>query len=1070
MQQKQNSVHLQTRPLGGKRSKTGLAAWMLGAALLLAGSALGQTFTSDVVGTVHDPSGKVVAGAEISLRNTETNAQLSTISDEGGRYYFSRMIPGDYQLTAAVAGFQRFVANNLSLTVGTRTTVNIALELGAPNSTVEVVSAGELVQTEDVTVGQVFQQKNITDLPLNGRNFIQLAQLSPGVLQIGSAQSPLTTWTGRTDQAVVVAGLRETDTSYLLDGIETRSPRWGGSGFRPSVDAVEEFNVQRNAFTADQGWGTTVVNTVLRSGSNQFHGTAYHFLRNDVLDARNFFDGERPPFKQNQFGFSIGGPVVRDRVFFFGNYEGFRQRLGTTIQGRVPTAEELQGRLPATDPITGQAVVVVDPLTGEPFPNNQIPAERIDRVIRNVIPLFPLPNRPGDPALNYVRSPSRINDSDQIHVKVDFNLSPSDSVFVRYSWLDEPLVQPTLFEGFGLIRPLGDQNVALSYTRIVNPRLVNEFRIGFNRNRTFNLPEGAFGPDVARDIGLSNTNANPANRGLPSFRVLNFSFFGQNATQTQETIDDIYQFSENVTFHSGPHTLRFGFDLRPDRLHITNDFPSTPTFTFEGRFTGNPVADFLLGYYDIAQNFIGDSSANFRANNWSLYIQDDWKPHPKLNVNLGLRYEYFAPFSEENNKLNYLDFSTQQFVLAQDTLFRPDRNNFGPRLGLAWNPFSKTVFRAGFGVFYDLVAANETQFLGVLNPPVSQIVALSGDPANPGPRVEDLFPSAEFGPSGRPIVANPNDRTPYIYQYNFNIQHEFKGVLVEAGYVGSTGIKLNRRFNANLAVPDPAVPLAQRRPFDQFTDIVSTFNNGWSNYNGFNLKVQKRYSGGLSLLGAYTLGKALDIGGPDEYVHRDVTGTLKDLRGPAQLDSRHRLVVSYVYDLPVGRGKKWLGQLPELANKFLGGWQINGISTFQSGQARTPRAGFDLARIGIRRYQPPNRVGPGNDDNLRGNIRNQPTLFPFFDITDFVSPGAGAIGNGGRGIIVGPGVSNWDMGLLKNTLVGEDVTIQFRAEFFNIFNHAQFLDVGVISTSPTFGRITQARDPRIIQFGLKVLF
>lgn len=766
-------------------------------------SMMGQTFTGDILGGVTDPTGAAVVGAEITARNLQTDIASRTVSGEDGRYVFSRLVPGNYEISAVLPGFKRFVASDITLNVGNRVTLNLQLEVGEVSSTVEVKAAEELVKTDDVVLGQVVTEKSITALPLNGRNYIQLAQLSPGVVQnldLSTTQS----WTGRPDTTIVVAGLRENDTSYLLDGIETRAFRWGNSGFRPSIDAVKEFNVQRNAFTADQGWGTTVVNTVLRSGSNELHGTVFEFIRNDRLDARNFFDGaKKPPFKQNQYGFSIGGPVIKSRLFFFGNYEGFRQRLSNTLQGRYPSQEEMQGRF---------STPVIDPLTGQPFPNNTIPQDRINPVIKKVIPFFPAPNRPADPRLNYVRSPSLISDSDQLHAKVDFKLSDSDQMFVRYSWVDEDLLRPGLAERSGVQIPLANKNVAISHTHVFGPKTVNEFRVGYNRNEYFFLAEEAFGPNVASDIGLQNVSKNPANFALPLFAIVGYSDIGRFLA-TQETIDDVYQFTENLTASRGKHTLKLGGDLRRNPLYFTHDSPGTPAINFDSFYTGNAVGDFLLGLADFAQLNVGDTSANASRSSWAVYLQDDWKVHPKLSLSLGLRYEYHSPFSEENSKFGYVDFKTLQFVTGQKRVFQPDRNNLAPRFGFAYSPFSKTAIRGGFGVYYDLISGNEVQFHGVQLPPNAQIVSFSNTRPIPNFRVSDLFPPLQSAPMITPKTTDPRNRTPYVYLYNFNLQREIQGVLVEAGYVGSSGHKLNRRFNLNAAFPDPNIPLAQRRPF-----------------------------------------------------------------------------------------------------------------------------------------------------------------------------------------------------------------------------------------------------------------
>ncbi|MBZ5669567.1 MAG: carboxypeptidase regulatory-like domain-containing protein [Acidobacteriia bacterium] len=1034
---------------------------------LIAGPVNAQVFTGDILGSVTDPTGAAVPDATITLRNQQTNATLETKSGVDGSYIFARMAPTTYEITVTARGFKRFVSPDNILRVGTRLTIDIKMQLGDVATSIEVTAAAALVKPDDPVLGQIITERSIVALPLNGRNFIQLAQLSPGVTEIGTAISPSQDWTGRANMAIVVEGLRETDTSYLLDGIETRSPRWGNTSFRPSVDAIQEFNIQRNAFTADQGWGATVVNTVIRSGTNEYHGSVFEFIRNGALDARNFFDGAtKPPYKQNQWGATAGGPIKKDKLFFFADYEGFASRLTSTYLGRVPTPDMLQGQF--TTPIT-------DPQTGQPFPIVNgfytIPPDRFDTVMKNVIPYYPAPNSP-DPNLNYTRTAARTEDSKQIHARIDWNLPNNDRLYAHYSWLTSPLFQPGLMTGFGWNRPIGDENISLTYTHIFTPRMVNEFRIGYNRDRTYSNPESAFGPDLAKQIGLKNTTGNPADFGLPGFGPLSYSSVGIGFNQNQQTIDQIFQFNENLSYHVGKHDLKVGADIRRNRFFIVNDFPSNPSFSFYGTYSGNSVADFLLGLFDFTNEGVGDTSANFRRTGWSFYAQDSYKVTHKLSLTFGLRYEYPAPYTEINDKMGWLDFSTLEFVQVKDSgrdsMFLPDRNNFAPRFGFAYSPFGKWVLRGGFGVYHDLISGNETQFYGVSLPPISQIQSIFNTTPVPTYRVQDLFPATAYGSQTSPNTAYPSDRTPYIYMYNLNLEHEFKGVLFELGYTGSTGHKLNRRYMNNMARPGPE-PMAERRLYPGFGDILTSRNDGWSNYSGMNLKVEKPFSKGLLLLASYTYGKHLDIGGPDEYVHATWFG-LKDLRGPSSIDTRQRLVLSYVYELPVGRGKRAFSNTTGALDKLVGGWQVTGVTSFSSGHPQTLNLGIDWAGIGNRRMQPGICVGPVNDANLRSNIRNQPTLYPYFNVNNVLVPATGTMGNCGRGTVTAPGVNNWDMGLLKNTRITERVNVQFRAEFFNTWNHAQF---GGLDTSPVdvnFGRITWARAPRDIQFGLKILF
>lgn len=1033
-----------------------------------------QTFTGDILGVVTDQSGSVVPNVTLTLKNVATNTTRETKSADDGSYIFSLLLPGTYEITARASGFNSVVASNIILHVGERQRADLKLEVGQVTTTVQVTTAAAPVASNDTVVGQVISQTAAEELPLNGRNFLQLAMLSPGVSEIRDAISPITSWENRSDMSIIVEGLRETDSSYLLDGVETRSPRWGGSTIRPTVDAIQEFEVQRNAFTADEGWGTTVVNTVVRTGTNALHGSAYEFLRNNVLDSRNFFDANTPPFKQNQFGATVGGPILKNKAFFFASYEGFRQDLTNTYLGDVPTAAELEGIFPTT---------IIDPQTGQPFTSNQIPSTLFDPIAVKVNAYWPAVDRPFDPTLNYGRTAATIDSYDQALGRVDWNLGNGDRMFAHYAFVNEPDIQPTLINGFGINRPIADQNFALGHTHTFGPNAVNELRLGYNRSRVYSINQGADGPNLAKEIGLLNTTQNPKGFGLPGFSITDCCGVGQGYTQTQETLDQLFEVNDNLSYTRGKHTLKVGADLRRERLFIVNDYPSSAQFSFSGQYTGVGFADFMLGLANTAAEGLGDSSANFRGTELNWFIQDNYKVTSKFDLYLGLRYEYPSPYTEINNKEGWLNFATGQLIhvgLGQwpRGLFIPDTNNFAPRFGFAYSPFSKTVIRGGFGVYYDLRSANETQFNGVLLPPWFEDISLTNTLPTPTFSLSSgLFPTTVISSDTSPNTIDPFDRTPYVYMYNMNVQHSAFGTLFEVDYVGSDGHKLDRRFNQNIAVPGPE-PLAERRPFPLFGDILTSENNGWSNYNGLDVKAEHHYSNGLMLLAAYTYGKDLDIGGPDEYAFRDVTGTLKDLRGPASIDQRQRFVTSYVYDLPVGKGKKHWQTSGGIANKLIGGWSIDGITTFGSGHPSGPQLGnggtsdTDWANIGARRIQPAICIGPVNSPTDRANIRKGPVLYPYFNVNNILLPAEGTLGNCGRDSLVGPGVDNWDMSFQKQTNITERVGIQFRAEFFDIWNHAQFYepDSDPLDASTTYGRITSAAPPRQIQLSMKILF
>ena len=1026
-----------------------------------------QVSTGDIVGVVTDATGSVIPNATLTLKETNTGSTQVTKSGADGSYAFPQLFPATYEIAVTAAGFSQSVISPVVVRVGTRTTADVKLQIGNVATSVNVTGTVTEVKRDDIAVGQVTTENTIVELPLNGRNFLQLAYLSPGMSFV-TTNSPSAQWTGRANLTMVVAGLHEADVSFLLDGIESRDPTWGNTGFRPSVDAIEEFNVQRNALTADQGVGLAVVNTVIRSGTNNFHGTAFGFLRNGDVDARNFFDPtSKPPYHQSNFGGTFGGPILKDKLFFFSNYEGFRSILDSTNLENYPTQLELQGTFPHT---------ITDPETGQPFYNNTIPATRFDAVAKNLIPYFPTPNST-TPGLNFAKAVAEPNTWDQTHIKIDINLPHNDRLFVRYSYVNDWLVAPAAEPGWGVKQPMGDQQAEIAYTHIFSPTLVDVLRLGYQRNYDGNLAQGAYGPDIAKEIGLVNTTTTPTSFGLPGFGLSGYSGIGAANTENEVDLTNMFNVSDNISWHHGKHDIKMGEDIRRTHLFRVSDYPSDPSFTFNGVYTGDAAADLLLGLPSFSQWGIGDTSVNLENILWTGYVQDNYKIKSNLTMYLGLRYEYDQPPTEINNRLGFFNLYTNQQETIdanhlQRGLVNPDKRNWGPRLGFAYSPFAKTVIRAAGGIYYGLLPLNEDQFLGVLDPPFFYIGSLTNNTPTPSYQLQNLYPPISSAPLSSPNTINPNDRTPYVFQYNFNIQHEFRGgYMVEAGYVGDDGIKLNRRFNQNIADPGPT-PLADRRPHPGFSDILDSQNDGRSNYNGFNFQVNKPMSHGFLLVAAYTYGKELNIGDYAEYVHRDDTaGKFHDMYGPSEFDQRQRLTLSYVYSLPFGKGKTLLNNTGGPVNKLVSGWQLTGITTFADGGPQSIYDDWsDWGNIGARRIDPGICTGPVNNSTLRHNIRKMPTLYPYFNVQNALEPAYGTMGNCGKDSVDDPGLNDFDWGLLKQTQVTERVGVQFRVEAFNIWNHAQFGPVDTGYVDANYGRITSARAPRDIQFGLKIIF
>lgn len=1064
--------------------------WLLICATAV-GFAVGQTTTGDIVGTVRDSSGAVVPGAKVTLTDVATGAVTETTTNESGDYLFPLLRPGRYNLTAEKEGFQKSTVSDIQLQVGYRVRMDLTLQVGAVTETVEVYGGAVLLETQSAIVGQVVDEVRARELPLNGRNFMQLALISAGVVPIGIGNSPVTAWTGRADQSASISGQRESSNSYLLDGIETRNARFGSTGIRPSVDAIQEFRIMRNTFSAEFGRGTAIINTAMKSGGNEFYGVLFHYLRNNKLDARNFFDlGPRPPFQQNNFGGSLGGRIVRDRLFHFFNYEGFRQRLGRELRGFYPTPQQLAGDLSGIRDSAGNLVVVRDPFTGAPFPNNQIPQARFSQVARNLIQYVPAPNLTGDERFNTVRRFSRQNDFDQTNTRVDYNLSERDHVFVRFSWADESIYVPALAPLRGERFPQSNHNVAGTYTRQFSPTVFNELRVGYNRSRTFRVSEASNTRNYAREVGLKNTSDNPFTYGVPQISIGGFDQFG-SISQSIGAIDSLYQLTDNLSWVRGRHTIKAGADVRILRYFQDTNFAGNPSFSFSGQYACQPdprgglprgcgIAEFLLGTITGLNASVGDSRQHLRSYFTGLYIQDDFRITPRLTLNLGLRYEFEAPPWERDNRGKILDFSTLTLKLAgRDTrrgLVYPDKNNFQPRVGLAWSPRNTTAVRVGFGVYGDLVNWNEQQF-SIIGPPFFQSVSLQGRADRPDLLLDEMLPRLDFAPQPTVFTLDQYNRNPYVFQWNLNIQQTLaRNFVFEAGYMGSASRKLGQRVNPNAGLPDEpggrtyglTVPLANRRPWPQFGDILYSYNGGNANYNALTLRAEKTFSQGYSVLASYTWSKAIDFGHTDEFAthwnfrHLD--------RGLSTFDARHRIVLSFLYELPFGKGKPIGGSLRGPAGFLVSGWQVNGIASFQSGQPRSvPHSG--LAPIaGSFVVSRANRVGPGNCSECRRNIRKNPVVGPWFRLTDFQVPEPRTFGNAGRNILIAPGINNWDLSVLKNMQLAENTRLQFRAEFFNAFNHAQFGPPVTSLADPNYGRILSANEPRDIQFALRLEF
>jgi hypothetical protein len=1076
--------------------------------------AYGQTISGSVNVTVEDSSGASIAGASVTLVSSATEEKTAGQTNSQGSFIFELVHPGTYHLIVSAPTFATANVTNLSVSIGEHINVPVKMAVGALTQTISASAESEsLLNTESASVGQTIQSQTIQDLPLNGRDFIQLLLLGTGAAPVGSGDSPASGWTGRSNVTVSLGGLRETDTSYLVNGIESRNARFGNTGLFLSPDAIGEFRVQRTTFGAEFGLSASVVNMSIRNGTNAFHGDAFELNRNRDYAANDYFlnlAGEpRPPFNQNNFGATLAGPVIipkvyngRRRSFFMFNFEGFRQVQGEVLTGIFPSAAQLAGNLAddsagtgiyplnsdfcASNPGSLKCANVMNPFTGTPYPGNVI--TNLDPVDQKALPYIASPNKPSNagaptfPAFNTIGSPDIENNWNQYTGRIDQQLSEIDSLYATFTDETESLFQPALDPLAGNNFPLDDHLWTVTYAHTFNPHLINELRLGLNNSVTFLTPASAYGPNYAQSLfGLQNTNSNPLTFGIPDFAVGGFGGgggIGDLAGSFPETIGAVqknYQATDNIVLNRGKHNIMAGLELMHLRFAQNTDFSANPNFSFTGQFTGLGTAgiglgDFLIGTPYTAAGAAGDSEQNLHTNYYGFYGQDNWQITRNLLLSYGLRYEYSLSPVESQNRQAYFDMATLQYVYAgqgaRRSIIQPDYHEFAPRLGFSWKPswLNNAVIRGGAGIYYATDNWNELQF-SIVGTKYYQTQEVTSDPTTPTLSMENLLPPFSTTANSAPFTMDPNNVTPYYYQYGLDIQQELGGrYLFEVEYAGNIGKKLAQRFNPNQAVLDPTgtVPLADRLPYPSLSFILDYHTEGLSNYNALTAKIERRMTDGLSFLGAFTYSKALDEGITD-----DSSAISRDFRvydyGVSDYDVPFRFVGNVLYELPFGHGKQFLGSAPGAVNYLLGGWQYNAIITLAAGQYETAGLPVDWLNIG------PIASSRPNVDKSQDKVgRQAPTQY--YNPAAFTYPSTHIEGNSGRNSFEQPGVANWDMSLFKAIPIHENVNFQFRFEFFNAFNHPQF-GFANMGLGTGFGEITSdPQGPRVIQIGGRLNF
>jgi hypothetical protein len=1039
---------------------------MLAAAL--AAPLAAQTPRATIRGVVLDQTGARLPDVRIRVLREETNESRGSVSDGQGNFTFAELVPGRYSIEAERSGFTIY-RHRAEVVVGQRLWLEPVLTVTTATTTLVTTGGSEeripLLERNSPALTTLITQQEIENLPLDGRNFLELALLAAGTAPApqGSAGSV------RGDFAFSTNGAREDFNNYVLDGIYNVDPKLNTPAVRPPVDGIQEFKVATSTYDASFGRnGGGQVNVLTRSGSNRVSGSAYEFYRPGALDSRNFFApaGEPDPeYSRHQFGGSLGGPVVRNRTFFFLDYEHTKLREGITRVTNVPTLEERAGNF-------GQSLFPrpVDPASRQPLPGGQLPSFFQNPIGAAIAGLYPAPNR-DVPFANYVSSPALRDDVDQLDAKLEHNLHASTRLAARYSLSDRDLIEPFAGPGFSSLPGFGNdvarrgQNLAVTATSAARA-WVNDLRFGYNRVSISVFPENATITNSA--LGLPTLSANPRDAGLSLISVAGYSPIGHEYNNPQASTSDTFQLAGTATHARGAHLFKLGGEYYGVRQSAFRDVLSRGFLTFvQQGYTGNALADLLLGLPVVTGGARMDNPQDLEADNWSLFAHDDWRAARRLTISAGLRYDYAAPPVDAGDRANLYDRSSGTLVpVGTNGMprggFEPDRNNLAPRAGFAWtiDDFDRWVVRGGYGVYYNqgALATSEGLYfnppyytLGLYFPVVAPITLFDPFPAN--------FPV--FIPQS--ATAYQRDlQTPWMEHFNVNLQHQLGSKrAIEMAYVGSRGHDLTSARDGNQPAADPRPN--NLRPNPLFADITLIESRASSRYDAAQIRYLQRYDHGLSLQAAYTYGKSTDdasgfftSAGDPNFPQNSLDPGAE--RSRSSFDVRHRATVSLSYDLPFS-GNAWLDD-----------WQVQAVGTVQSGRPFTVAIHPDIevsntgrSNLGFGYNDRPNVTGSGA---LPVADRSEDA---WFNTGAYSFPAFGTFGNAGRNSLEGPGYRNLNLAVLK-LVPAASARIQLRLEMFNLFNTTNFDLPDAFLGSPTFGRILAAGSSRRGQVGVRVLF
>jgi len=1076
--------------------------------LVFVSVAMAQTNTSVVEGRVADSSGAVVHDCSVVLTSLQTDGALTTRTNETGTFVFPAVPVGSYTLKVFKEGFKVYKLSDFRVTVEQRATLDVQLELGTVDEvvTVEAAGAAPLLEPASNELGTLIEPVNVQQLPLNGRNYLQLGYLSGAAQDGGPTTSDfLATQTGHSDRDITIAGVEQDLIGFTVNGISVAGSRLGDLSLNVSISAVDQFKVVQGFIMPAMGPDPGIVNVVTKSGSNGFHGEAFEFLRNNALDARNFFEEQAHPgpFRRNQFGAALGGPILRNRLFFFANHEGFRQIRATPQGGFAPTQDMFNGDF------SGLSTVIYDPLTYDsatgqrlPFSGNVIPPDRINPVAQKLLAYYLPGSSLSTLPSNVFREPVQTQNSDQGGLRVDANLSKNHTLFSQYMQEVSPVDNPTLFPVSGLYYHMNTELAMIQLTSTLGPHLVNELHMGITRPYLY---YGGIGqPGVEQNIGLTGT---ADGNGVPGITLGGFSSFG-TAQSIIGNIDNNYQIYDSLKILRGKHEIAVGTSLHYIRsVQESANWNARGTLIFNSVFTaqlapgtngqpapvpgtGSSFADFLLGM-PVSGTVTSMPRTHYRWTEFNPYLQDSWRLRPSLTVNFGLGWYVATPPNPSGNDAKYphaFDFKTGKVLYAalgqvNPEIYSTDWKDFSPRLGFSWQPkfLNGTVIRAGAGLYYPSERAL-IELFGISAPGVAIVQSIANSPSNPLPTYElgqNVFPPMSQVPitqqfadnlTGTIFALDRNLRTPYSEQWNLSIQHSLgKNALAEIAYVGSRSRRLPVRWNVDdCSTPGSLACNPSVKPWPQYTYVYFAADKAFASYNALTARFQREFSGGFNFLANYTWSKALTNtmeGGANTPLNQ-MGSCLTCDKGMAAFNVPQRLTAATVWELPLGRGKRFLPDIPSFWDRVVGGWAANVIATFSSGNPFTVNAPNNTAAP-LTNFRA-NRLCNGRSEMQNTNLRTN-GLF-WIDPVCFAAPQAGFFGDSGANIITGPGVNNWDIAIEKRAQLRESLMFHFRAEFFNAWNHAQFMNPDSKVGDANFGQVYQARDAREIQLSARLSF